>query len=409
MSARRHTGRVAAAAAFIVMMGGGAAAQQSALALLPEQPPEDSLYRLGPVLLNPRLSVPEIGHDSNAFNEATDPKEDFVIKFVPEIDFFTDAGLLRVSVRSSSAFTYFHRYESERSIAEQIRGRVTARLSRVHPWVGAASVRSNERTTEIDARAKRAERELAAGVQFDISPLAALTVSANRMNVRFDEAEQFRDTPLSAALDRDTDMASAALRLQATPFTSVTFRGYTSRDRFLLDASRDSTASGGDVDVNFGSEAIIRGRVAVGFRQQDPYDPTLDTFRGITGRGGITTVFFWHAILGVDYVRDVQYSFDRREGYYVENGADLVYTQRIGGSFDVQARVGRHALNYNASELGAAGTDLSWSYHGGVGYSLESGSRFGLNYEVTERDARQVNQEFSRRRLFGSFSYEFWK
>ena len=398
-----------AAVLIVLMSGGRVAAQQSQLAVLPEEPPEVSFYRFGPVLVNPKLSVPLVGRDSNAFNETTEPREDFVIKLVPEVDFFSDVGLLRVSVRSGSTFTYFHRYDSERSIAEQVRGRVTARLSRFRPWVGGASVRSNERTTEIDERAKRTEREVAGGVQFEVSPLAALLVSANRLHVRFAEAERFRDTPLAGALDRTTDTVSAALRFQATPFTSFTFRGYTSRDAFAFDPARDSTARGGDVEVNFAPEAIVRGRAAVGFRQQDSDDPTVETFRGLTGRGGITTTFLWRAILGVEYLRDLQYSFDRREGYYVENGANVVYTQRVGGPFDVQARFSRSALNYDASELGTPRTEVLWTYQGGIGYSLESGSRFGINYEQSDREGGLVERQFSRRRVYGSFTYEFWK
>jgi hypothetical protein len=410
MTVRRHSRGIILAAAFIVMMSGGrVAAQQSTLATLPEEPPEVVLYRLGPVLVNPRFTVPEIGRDSNAFNDATAPKDDFIVKFVPEIDFFSDLGVLRVSVRSSSTFTYFHRYESERSVAEQLRGRVTARLSRFRPWVGAANVRSNERTSEIDARATRVDREVAAGVHFDVSPLAALTVAANRVAVRFDGDEVFRDTALATALDRNSDTVSASLKFQATPFTALTFRGYTSKDTFDFAAGRDSRAQGGDVEVSFGPEAVIRGRLGVGFRRQESDDPTVSTFQGITARGGITTVLVWHAILGVDYVRDVQYSFDRNEGYYLENGVNLVYTQRIGGPFDVQGRISRQGLDYTATDIGTGRTDVQWTYHGGIGYSLESGSRFGISYEFADRESALTDRQFSRRRLFGSFSYEFWK
>jgi hypothetical protein len=45
-----------------------------------------------------------------------------------------------------------------------------------------------------------------------------------------------------------------------------------------------------------------------------------------------------------------------------------------------------------------------------VGYSLESGSRFGLSYEFGQRTGGiEDDRRFSRRRLFGSFTYEFWK
>jgi hypothetical protein len=114
-------------------------------------------------------------------------------------------------------------------------------------------------------------------------------------------------------------------------------------------------------------------------------------------------------MVDVQYVRDVQYSFDRREGFFVENGGDLTYTQRVGGPFDLQGRVSRYSLNYDASEITMPRTEVLWSYQGGIGYSLESGSRFGLSYEIADRDSTVPDRTFARRRLFGSFTYEFWK
>lgn len=407
---RHHSLIVLVAACVVALDASGAVAQPSALATLPEEPPKVVLYRFGPVLVNPRLTVPEIGHDSNAFNDALEPKGDFVIRITPEIDFFTDAGLLRFAVKSSTAFTYYHRFDSERSIAEQVRGRMTARFSRLRPWVGGASIRSNERTTEIDERATRSDREVAGGVQFDVSPVAALTVSAGRTAVSYAGGEEYRGTPLAPALDRTSTLVSAALRFEATPFTTVTFSGYGGRDDFAFALMRDADIRGGDVELSFSPEAVIRGRLGLGFRQYDFDDPTVATYRGLTGRGGVTTLFAWRAILGVDYVRDLQYSFDRRDGYYVENAATIVYTQKIGGPFDAQARVGRSALNYGAGVASVPRTEVLRSFQAGLGYGLENGSRFGLSYEFAQRVGdHSDDREFSRRRVFGSFTYEFWK
>jgi hypothetical protein len=411
MTALRYRRTLVLAAVLVLTMSGGRAdAQQSALTTLPEEPPADVLYRLGPVLVNPKLTIPEIGRDSNAFNDSTAPQSDFVVKLTPEVELFSDIGPLRAVVTSAATFTYYHRFESERSIAEQVRGRLTARLSRLRPWVGGASIRSNERTTEIDARARRDEREGAAGMQFELSPLATLSVSANRVDVAYSDRAQYLGTTLRAELDRVTDTVSASLRLNATPFTTITLNGYTSRDEFDVATDRDSTSRGGGVEVNFAPEAVIRGRVAIGFRQQDFADPTLATFRGINGRGSITTVFAWRAMLGVDYLREVQYSFDRREGYYVENGGDVVYTQRIGGPFDAQARIGRRVLDYAARPSSPSHSETVRMYQGGVGYSLDGGSRFGINYEFAERVGAVAHERtFSRQRIFGTFTYEFWK
>ena len=388
----------------------GVAAQQSALVVLPENPPEVVLYRLGPVLVNPKITIPEVGYDSNAFNEPTAPKDDFVIKMIPEIDFFGDISVLRVVVKSATTLTYYHDFESERSVAGQVRGRVSARFSRLRPWGGGASVRSNERTSEIDARAMRTDNEVAAGLQFDITSVASLTVSAGRTAIEYASVAAYQDVYLGPALDRTNKMVFASLKLQATPFTSVTFNGYAGRDDFAFAIARDADLAGGEVEFNFSPEAIIRGRLVVGFRQQKFQDPTLATYRGVIGRGGFTTLLGWRAMLGADYIRDVQYSFSRRDGYYVENGVDVVYTQRVGGPFDFQLRAGRHGLDYSARVGLPDHSELLRTYQAGVGYSLESGSRFGLTYEFGQRTGEvEDDRRFSRRRVFGSFTYEFWK
>ena len=407
----RQQRRFAAIAALIVVLTTrSVAAQHTTLASLPEEPPPVVQYRLGPVLVNPTLAVPELGNDSNVFNESSAPKEDFVAKFVPQLDLFTDLGSLRVAAMVGTTFTYYHRFESERSISEQLRGRVTARLSRFRPWLGAASVGSNERTAEIDARAKRFDRELAAGAHFDVTPLAAVSVSAHRVHVGYSDADEYRGIVLSDELNRTTDSIAAALRFQATPLTTLTFRGYASHDAFEYAESRDADSRGGEAEAEFGQEAIIRGNLAVGFRQYEPNDAGLAGFRGVTGRGGITTILAWHAMLGVNYLRDLQYSFDRSEGYYVENRADVVYTQRLGGPFDVQVRVARSTLDYNAQLSSAARSEVLRLYHGGFGYSLENGARMGITYEFAERIGDvEADRLYSRQRIFGSFTYEFWK
>lgn len=386
-------------------------AQQSTLSVLPEEPPEFVGYRLGPFLVNPNIAVPEFGHDSNVFNEQTAPKEDYVVKFTPDIDLFADFGTLRFAARSGTAFAYYHRYASERSIGQNVRGRLTARLSRIRPWVGGAAVVSNDRTDpEIDERYSRTDTEVAAGAGFEVSPIALLTVSAYRISTRVAQDEVFRETFLAPELDRDTETVAASLRLIATPFTTVSFNGYTSRDRFDVAAIRDSRSHGGEVEVSFSPEAIIRGKLALGFRGFEPEDPSLSPYRGISGRGGLTTILAGRAILGVDYARDVRYSYDRSEGYYVETGGTVVYTQRLGGPFDVQVRFTQQDLDYRETQLASERFEVLRSYQAGLGYSLENRSRFGVSYEFAERTGKTLSDRpFSRRRVFGSFTYEFWK
>lgn len=404
-------GRMLAVLLLVVSPAADAIAQQSALATLPEEPPTLVQYYLGPFSINPNLSVPEFGVDSNIFNESTSPKEDYILKIKPDIDLFADVGIFRVSAQAGAAFSYFHRYRSERSLGQNLRGRVTARLSRVRPWVGGASVVTHDRTDpEIDARVRRTDTELAAGAQFEVSPIVRLGVSANRVDLRYGDLAAFRGMSLAPALDRRTDAVAASLRLQATPFTSVTFNGYASRDTFELAPDRDARSRGGDIEVAFSPEAIIRGKVSLGFRDFRPDDSVLDAYRGLTGRGALTAIILGRGLLGLNYLRDVRYSFDRTQGYYVETGGDVVYTHRVVGPFDVQVRTSLQRLDFDATPLISARHELLHTYQIGAGYALENRSRIGLSYEYAKRVGETyADRPFARRRLFGSYSYEFWK
>lgn len=410
---RRHTvsRRLAAALSLVLAAGSPALAQQSQITLLPEEPPAITQYRLGALVVNPTFRVPEMGRDSNVFNTRLAPKEDYVVKVTPEVDYFADFGVWRLTARTGSSLTYYHRFASERSIAPQARGRVMARLSRFRPWVGGAAIHSADRpNAEIDARARRSDTEVGAGAHVEVTPVATVTVSAHQLGVRYAEGAEFRGELLSRELDRTTDMYTAALRLKATPLTTITVNGYTARDRFTTASARNTRSRGGEVEVHFAPEAIVRGRVAVGMKAHTPDDPTMTPYRGANARGGITAILLWRAIVGVNVARDVQYSFDRREGYYVDTAADFVYTQRIGGPFDVQARVARQHLDFGVARRGSSRAEVLNTYQAGLGYALENRSRVGFSYEHAARSGDSwSDRPFSRRRLFGSFTYEFWK
>jgi hypothetical protein len=385
-------------------------AQPSAVTALPERPPATAQYRLGPLLLNPVFSVPEIGHDSNVFSEATHPKQDYVVRLVPALDVYAESGLFTLAARSGSTFTYYHRYSSERAIGHDLRARVVARASRLRPWMGGASIAADEPPSpEIDLRVRRRQTELAVGIDFELSSLARLGVSANRVDERFGDGETVSGVLLADALDRRTDALAASMRLAPTPFTTVTARAYVAQDRFDRALDRDARSRGVDVIVGFAPEAIVRGTMSLGLRDHRPEDPLLARYHGITGRGELSTIVLGRAMLVASYGRDVRYSFDRSEGYYVETGGALTYTQRVGGPFDVQIRVARQDLDYRGRPVSTRG-ELLWSYQAGIGYSLENRSRIGISYEYIERTGDTFAERvFSRRRLFGSFTYEFWK
>jgi hypothetical protein len=131
----------------------------------------------------------------------------------------------------------------------------------------------------------------------------------------------------------------------------------------------------------------------------------LTPFRGITSAGTISFQLMGTATVETTVLRQVQYSFEELLGYYVETGADVVYTHRIGGPYDFQVEASRRQLDY--TRVTAALRPVVYSYQAGLGYNFRDSSRIGVNYEYSQRvDDQRPDRRFDRRRLFASYSHE---
>ena len=173
---RRCAGATVALAAVVLALPAPARGQSGPLteSLVLEEPKTFS-FRIGPVLVSPNLTIRDFGYDTNVFNEDENPKKDWTITLTPEFQMFARLGLVQVVGLAASDLRYFKEYESERSVSRQFRGRVDAQLSRFRPWFSAAHVDQQERPNrEVDLRAKNTAKELAAGLSFNLSPIAGI-------------------------------------------------------------------------------------------------------------------------------------------------------------------------------------------------------------------------------------------
>jgi hypothetical protein len=371
---------------------------------LPETEPRNYAFRIGSFVFSPVITLNELGYDTNVFDEAENPKRDFVIGMRPDLNVFANLGLLRFTGAAASEFTYFQEYTSERSVARQYRGRLDGRFSLIQPFVAAAFHQTHTRPNdEIDARASRDEFELTVGIVGAVSPIARVFVMANRVGTDFDDGEIYRDVSLATALNRTDDTISAGLRVQATPFTTVTVSGGYSQDRFDF-ADRNATSRGGKVDLEFAPEAIVRGKVSLGYEDFRPEDPGEPDYRGLVGQAGVTYSMLERATIAVEFNRLVSYSYDEAEAHFVQTGADITWTQRLFGAYDAQVRLSRAWLDYALSDV----NPVVNGYQIGIGYNLHDTSRLGINFEYAERAAEnQPDRHYDRRRIFASYTYGF--
>lgn len=391
--------------AVLLAMAAPARAQSGPLtASLDLGEPRTVAFRLGPIQISPNLRLPEIGYDSNVFDEETNPKSDWTAKLAPDLNVYARAGLFQFVLSAANEFTYYTKYKSERSVSRQFRGRLDAYLSRFTPWITAADVSLHDRPNrEIDLRARHTDSELSAGLAFELTSIASVYAMATRVENRFSSEEVFKAISLERALNRRGEQLAAGIKVRATPFTTVLIDATLAEDRFAGDSGRNSRSTMASGVLEIAPEAILSGRARIGYQDFQPNDRSLPPFRGVVSGGSLTYTILQRATLNAVFERSVQYSFETARGYYVESGADLTYTHRIAGPYDVQGTASRRWLDYTNVTPGLKPTvDFAGI---GVGYNLPDGSRIGFNFEYSQRlDDVRPDRKYDRRRFFGTYT-----
>lgn len=362
---------------------------------------------IGPLGLRPTVSITNVGNDSNVFNDADHPQEDFTATVVPRLAARLRGGRLLLSYGSATDMVYFKKLTSERSINFTTDVKLDANLGRLQPYVSAGWIDTKDRmNAEIDVRVPRTQRTLAAGVRILLASRTAVVVSARRFTLNFDDGAVFRGVDLTRTLNSRGDSVDAGVQLLLTPLTTFSITTSLQRDRFDAAPERDADTLRLIPALQFDPLSLIRGSVAVGYRRFRPLGPELPDYSGLVVQAGIGYTLMGRTKFDVDVTRDVQYSYEDLEPYYLSTGGRLTMTHQLVGALDVQALAGRQTMAYrHRLEPGEARRDQAETFGGGVGYRLRETMRLGFNWEINRRLSALDARRYVRRRLYASLTY----
>ena len=403
--------RVVLARAGVVCLLVAALPGRAAAQTLPPDPVEVGSLQVGPLAFNPRFEILNVGVDSNIFNEEEGPKEDFTATMRPSLAGGLRLGRARFTYRSHVDIVYFQQYTNERALNRSAQGRAELRLARIVPYVTAAGASTRERpNSEIDLRARRATQSFGGGATLLLLSRTALVLGAERQQVSYDAGQQFGGEDLAIQLNSTRDTIEGGFRLALTPLTTLALVGSREQVRFEFSPQRDSESFRIMNRFEFDPTAILTGTAAVGYRRFTPEDPALKAYRGIVAQVEVRYTMFGRTRVETRFTRDVEYSFQDDQPYYVTTGGVLTVTQQIGGPFDVQVVAGRERLRYQPRVdivIDVPGLDTTSTIGGGVGYRLGQTARLGGNVEFTDRESHRTGRSYDRRRIFGSVTYRF--
>ena len=368
-------------------------------------------WHLGPLALDPRFALRNVGIDTNVFNETETPTRDLTASFGPEMDAWLRVGRVALTGTSTVTWTYFRDSRSQRSFDGSQRARADLDLQWLVPHVSGSIERARQRPNlEIDARVRRDVSVVGGGVDVRLGPRLSIDLAHEITRVDFARGEAGGGL-LADALNRREAETTATGRLVLTPLTTVVVKAAFREDRFDQAVFRDSQSLAVMPGVEFKPLALISGTAVVGVRRLRPEAGEVGAFRGVVA--DVALNYQLRDLMRVSVVarRDGEYSFEAGQPYYLSNGLRLSLTQALGAGWDVVARGGRTTLDYRASigGTGVAGNrvDQLWAYGLGIGRRLGDAVRIGVDVEQVTRESTAAGRGYDGLRGGGSLTYGF--
>jgi Putative beta-barrel porin 2 len=375
------------------------------------EPPANARVRVGPLAVKPSVALTNVGIDSNVFNEAQNPKRDVTATIEPQIETWLRLGAGRLHTRSRSGIVYFQQYHGERSVNADHQARLEFLFNRVRPFVEASFLDSRLRPGyEIDTRARREETAVTAGGRIRLIGATWLDIAAHRSRVAFDADATFFGTHVRDVLNRDVDRVTASVRYPLTPYTTIVMRADTQRDRFELSPVRDAKSLRILPGVEFDSRAAISGRAFVGYHRFDAFSADVPSYRGLNASVDLTYIVHRSTKFSVRAERDVEYSMERVQPYFLATDVSGSITQALFRPWDVQVTWGRQQLDYvdAGSPTNEPGRiDRVRTYGAGIGYRISSDTRVGVDVSYYRRASDHEGRQYETLRAGTSVTYGF--
>lgn len=383
-----------------------------------DNPREDARFRVGALHVTPAIRLKELGVDTNVFNEAGEPSRDFTFTVTPEAQAWLPVarrGLFKVTLATD--MVWYKEFASERSLDPYVTLRGESYLRRFTLFAATSYSRARQRTSEsveIDVRSRRLDRALRAGVDMRLTPKTSLEVHGRWSDLDWDADDSLLGGRLEETLNRETRGFGAVARFKPTVLTTFELLAERFEERFPLSPERDGDNVRIMPGVTFEPRALINGFARIGVRHLNPVDDTvLPEFKGLVSDFGLSYTVFGATTIGVSHTRDVKYSFELTQPYYVDTGVGARVRRALGPRFDVIASANRHRLAYEdliveGGRSAPERTDTVWNYGGSLGYRFGRNGRIGLGVTYWKRDSTtRPGREYDGLRIGATATYGF--
>lgn len=377
------------------------------------EPPADARLQWGPLTLRPTVTF-VTGVDTNVLNEETNPTQDYYSRTTPEVQAWLKIGRAQLQVRGGVGAVYFARTDSYRSVNIVTDARLDIDLYRVVPYVSGGFLRTRDRVGfEIDSRPLRIEPVVRGGIVGRLGRKTDLVVGVYQTTTGYGEDETFEGNDLRLLLNRTRRGATAGFRHRLTPLTTIAVTAEGEQDRFEFTPLRDADSLKLLPSVEFQPDALISGSAAVGVRQFRPRSSAVPAFTGLIMALDLSYLLRGSTRFSVGTNRDVTYSFEPTEPYYLLTAWQATVAQAVTERVRITGSYGRQRLDYEALNRGSGTADGERVDNGttiGAGVMLFTASRktsFGVTIDYAQRDSRVLSRKYDGMRYGAIVLYAF--
>lgn len=397
----------------LLLLGSSRQAHAQTQLQTPDDPERDPVaeapMHIGFLGVAPTFAITNLGVDTNVFNSTDDPRQDFTFTATPGVQVWmrTERGLLSLDGRVD--LVYFATYVNERSANRAATIRYEYPFMRFTPFASYRMLNTSERPGyEIDTRARRFEGDLQLGAIVPVGSVTTLEVARRQYRVTFDDDAFYEDESLKQTLDRRLDAWDVHYRQSFTVLTTWLVQVSRERERFEYESYRNSNSlrvsSGFELDL----QALVRGTALFGYRKLEGVEGgTLAPFSGLTANVDVAYTAPTRTRLQALVGRDVNYSFEAEQPYYVQTSWTLTGTQRVIGQWDVKFTGGRDWLDYRSSDPTNTRRDFIRRIGAGIGYDVGDDLRIGFDMLWQTRQSPRSEHDYRSFKSGVSLTYAY--
>jgi hypothetical protein len=247
-----------------------------------------------------------------------------------------------------------------------------------------------------------------------VSPKLGVEAAVEERALEYGAGATFNDVALQETLNRTTEKRTVRVHYDVTPLTTLLLHTESVSDRFEFSPLRDADSTVVIPGVEFKPRALVAGSARVGFRRFRPTTGTLEPFSGIVAALSLSYTLQGATKVTVTADRDLTYSYERDQPYYVVNGVGITVRRQIVGAVDALAGVQRQTYSYRdlripgVTLLETERVDRTRTWSGNLGYRLGNTMRAGFGVLYRERSSNSARfRDYAGLRFISTLDYEF--